>query len=48
MFESRAPYALDLEMGTVKMPKGRPYMKPTLAKNRKKIAAIMRRGAKVA
>jgi hypothetical protein len=45
-FQSRAPYALDLEFGTMKMPGGRPYMRPTLKANRKKIRAILSKGVR--
>lgn len=44
-FQSRAPYALDLEFGTRKMAK-RPYMKPTLEANKKKISKMLSRSTK--
>ena len=42
-FKSTAKYALDLEYGTRNM-KARPYMRPTLKRNRKKIRSIMAQG----
>jgi HK97 gp10 family phage protein len=42
-FTSRAPYALDLEFGTRNM-RARPYMRRTLAANRKKINALLTKG----
>lgn len=44
-FQSRAPYALDLEFGTRKM-RARPYMRRTLAANRKAINKIISQGVK--
>jgi HK97 gp10 family phage protein len=44
-FQSKAPYALDLEFGTTKMA-ARPYMRPTLKANRKKIRAIIAAGVR--
>jgi len=46
-FQSRAPYALDLEFGTRKM-RARPYMRRTLAANRKAINKIIAKGVKLA
>lgn len=48
-FKSTAPYALDLEFGTRAMggKKGaRPYMRPTLKRNRKKIKAMLAQGVR--
>ena len=44
-FKSTAKYALDLEYGTRNM-KARPYMRPALKRNRKKIRAIIAQGVK--
>ena len=44
-FQANAPYALDLEFGTRNMRK-RPFMRPTLQANRKKISAIITKGVK--
>jgi len=44
-FKSTAPYALDLEFGTKKM-RARPYMRPTLKRNRKKIKAMLAQGVR--
>jgi HK97 gp10 family phage protein len=44
-FQSRAPYALDLEFGTRTMA-ARPYMRRTLKANRKRINAIIGKGVK--
>jgi HK97 gp10 family phage protein len=44
-FKSTAKYALDLEYGTRNM-KARPYMRPTLKRNRKKIVEIMAQGVR--
>lgn len=44
-FQSKAPYALDLEFGTRNMA-ARPYMRPTLKANRKRINAIIAKGVR--
>ena len=44
-FQSRAPYALDLEFGTRNMA-ARPYMRRTLKANRKVIRALLAKGVK--
>lgn len=44
-FQSRAPYALDLEFGTRNM-RARPYMGPTLKRNRKDIVKRLGRSVK--
>ena len=44
-FQSKAPYALDLEFGTRNMA-ARPYMRPTLKANRKRINAIITKGVR--
>ena len=44
-FKSTAKYSLDLEFGTRKMA-ARPFMRPTLKRNRKNIRAIVAQGVK--
>jgi len=44
-FQSRAPYALDLEFGTRNMA-ARPYMRRTLKANRKVIKSLLAKGVK--
>jgi HK97 gp10 family phage protein len=44
-FQSKAPYALDLEFGTRNMA-ARPYMRPALKRNRKRIKSIISKGVR--
>ena len=44
-FQSRAPYALDLEFGTRNM-SARPYMRPALKRNKKRIRSMLASGVR--